>query len=103
MEYTTAITDAFMRCSALPEFHQTRRFIVIPEEREKFMYRKLHSQLLRERIEKEGWKLIFFKNLREFYNKNKKKKSIDPKQILEIARTPVEEREKQATIDSFSK
>jgi len=102
VEYTTAITDAFMRCSAIPESHQTRRFIVIPEEREKFMYRKLDSQLLRERVEKEGWKLIFFKNLREFYNKNKRKKSINPEQILKIARTPVKEREKQATMDSFS-
>jgi len=101
VEYTTAITEAFMRCSAIPESHQTRRFIVIPEEREKFMYRKLRSQLLRERIEKEDWKLIFFKNLREFYNKNKRKNSINEKQILEIARTPVEERKKQASIDSF--
>ncbi len=103
VEYTTAITDAFMRCSAIPESHQVRRLIVIPEEREKFMYRKLYSQLLRERVEKEGWKLIFFKNLREFYNENKRKKAMDPKQILEITRTPVEEREKQASIDSFSR
>ena len=66
------------------------------------MYRKLYSQLLRERVEKEGWKLIFFKNLREFYNKNERKKILNPNQILEIATLPVEEREKQVTIDSFS-
>lgn len=48
VEYTTAITNAFMRCSAIPESHQTRRFILIPEER----------------VEKEGWKLILFKHLR---------------------------------------
>jgi len=100
VEYTTSITDAFMRCSAIPENHNTRRFIVIPEEREKFMYRKLNSQLLKERVEKMGWKLIFFKDLTEFYNKNKKK-AFNPKQFLEIARTPVEERKKQASIDSF--
>lgn len=100
VEYTTSITEAFMRCSAIPENHNTKRFIVIPEEREKFMYRKLNSQLLKERVEKMGWKLIFFKDLTEFYNKNKKK-GINSKQILEIARTPVEERKKQASIDSF--
>lgn len=102
VEHTTAITDAFMRCSEIPESHKTRRFIVIPEEREKFMYRKLNSQLLRERVEKEGWKLIFFKTLREFYNKNERKQTLNPKQILEIATLPVEEREKQVTMDSFS-
>lgn len=66
------------------------------------MYRKLYSQLLRERVEKEGWKLIFFKNLREFYNKSERKHRLNPEQILEIETLPVEEREKQATIDSFS-
>ena len=76
--------------------------IVIPEEREKFMFRKLNSQLLKERVENEGWKLIFFKNLREFYNKNERKRTIDPRDILKIATLPVEEREKQVTIDSFS-
>lgn len=102
VEYTTAITDAFMRCSEIPESHKTSRFIVIPEEREKFMYRKLNSQLLRERVEKEGWKLIFFKTLREFYNKNERRRALNPKQILEIATLAVEEREKQVTIDSFA-
>ncbi|RLI39653.1 hypothetical protein DRO69_14005, partial [Candidatus Bathyarchaeota archaeon] len=102
VEYTTAITDAFMRCSMIPESHHTKRFIVIPEEREAFMYRKLHSELLRERVEKEGWKLIFFRDLREFYSTTKKKLSISPKEIVEIAKTPVEKREKQVTIDSFA-
>jgi hypothetical protein len=101
VEYTTAITDAFMRCSAIPDSHQTRRFIVIPEERENFMYRKLYSQLLRERVEKEGWQLIFFKNLREFYNRTEKKQKLDVEQILDIATLPMEEREKQSTMDSF--
>lgn len=103
VEFTTTITDAFLRCSAIPKSHDASRFIVIPTEREKFMYRKLNSQLLQERVEEEGWKLIFFKNLREFYNKNKRKHSIDPKQILDMSTLPVEEREKQATIDSFPK
>lgn len=103
VEYTTAVTEAFLRCSAIPESHQTRKFIVVPKEREKFLYRKLSSQLLRERVEKEGWKLIFFRTLREFYNWNIRKKSINPNLILEIARTPVEERVKQATIEFFSK
>jgi len=102
VEYTTSITDAFMRCSEIPDSHRAMRFIVIPEEREKFMYRKLNSQLLRERVEKEGWKLIFFKTLREFYNKNERKRTLNPEQILGIATLPVEEREQQATIDIFS-
>lgn len=102
VEYTTAITDAFMRCSMIPESHNTKRFIVIPEEREAFMYRKLHSELLRERVEKESWKLIFFRDLREFYNETKKKLSISPNDMMKIAKTPVEKREKQITIDFFT-
>lgn len=102
VEYTTAITDAFMRCSAIPDSHKSKKFIVIPEEREKIMYRKLNSPLLKERIENENWKLIFFRDLVEVYNRNEKKQKLDAKQILEIATLPVEEREKQATMDKFS-
>jgi 16S rRNA G966 N2-methylase RsmD len=102
VEYSTAITDAFMRCSVIPESHKAQRFIVIPEEREKFMYRKLNSPLLKERMEKEGWRVMFFKDLTEFYNKNEKKHTLDPQQILAIATLPVEEREKQATMDCFT-
>jgi 16S rRNA G966 N2-methylase RsmD len=102
VEYTTVITDAFMRCSAIPKSHKPKKFIVIPEEREKMMYRKLNSPLLKERVESENWKLIFFKDLYEFYNKNEKKQILDAKQFLTIATLPVEEREKQATMDKFS-
>ena len=48
VEYTTAITDAFMRCSAIPESHQTRRFIVIPEEGEIYVQKALLPTTARE-------------------------------------------------------
>jgi DNA modification methylase len=103
VEYSTAITEAFMRCSTIPETHKAKRFIVIPRERERFMYRKLDSPLLKERIETEGWRLIFFTDLVELYNKTEKTKTLDPRQLLHIAKFPIEEREKQTTMDLFSR
>jgi len=101
VEYTTTITEAFMRCSNIPATHATFKFIVVPEEREQFLYRKLNSGLLRDRVKREGWKLIFFRDLRQFYNKNKKKSEIALDNFLQITNIPIEERKRQATIDQF--
>jgi putative DNA methylase len=102
VEYTTLITDAFMRCSNIPEVHNPRRIIVIPKERDQLMFRKLNSNLLRESVEKQGWKLIFFEDLLKLHNETEVNKALSPETILSIMRTPTEQRDKQLTIESFA-
>lgn len=102
VEYTTLITDAFMRCSNIPEAHNTQRIIVIPQERDQLMFRKLNSNLLRESIEKQGWKLVFFEDLRRLHNETVGKKTLPLDIVLSITKTPTEQRNKQLTIESFA-
>lgn len=102
VEYTTAVTEAFIRCSNIPKDHNSKKFIVIPEEREKLLYRKLNSRLLKERVKEEGWRIIFFKNLRKFYNENKRKRKISSDEILTLATIPQEEgRMKQGSLEPY--
>jgi|Deesub1362A_J573_1020465.scaffolds.fasta_scaffold00679_13 hypothetical protein len=102
VEFTTTITEAFVRCSMIPQNHNSNKIIVIPEERERTLYRKLNSELLREKVKKEGWKVIFFNDLKRFYNENKRRRKLSPKEILNIATIPTEEgRTKQTSLDLF--
>ena len=101
VEYTTAITEAFNRCSNIPDEYQTKKFIVIPKERESLLFRKISSELLKERVEKGRWKFIFFDDLQRFYEENKRKKEISSANFETIARAPVEKREKQDTLERF--
>jgi 16S rRNA G966 N2-methylase RsmD len=101
VEYTTLITDAFMRCSNIPEAHHTQRIIVIPQERDQLMFRKLNSNLLRESVEKQDWKLVFFEDLRRLHNETDGKKTLPLDIVLCITKTPTEQRNKQLTIESF--
>jgi len=103
VEYTTAITEAFNRCSNIPEDHQAKRFIIIPEEREALLFRKISSELLKDRVEKEKWRFIFFDDLWRFYEENKRKKQIDLDEFEGISKTPVEKRKKQEALESFIK
>lgn len=88
IENTTAITEAFNRCSNIPEEHEAKKFIVIPEERKSLLYRKINSEMLRDRVEEERWRFIYYSALEEFYNRNKRKKSIHVDKFEEIARIP---------------
>jgi len=101
VEYTTAITEAFNRCSNIPEGHQTKKFIVIPKERESLLFRKISSELLKERVGEGRWSFVFFDDLQRFYEENKRKKEISSDKFETIARTPVEKREKQGTLEKF--
>jgi len=100
VEYTTAITDAFNRCSNIPETHNARRFVIIPEEREELLHHKLQSQLLKERLPKENWKIIFFKDLEALYNSYKDAERIPSEEFQRIAKDPTKKREYQSRLDS---
>jgi 16S rRNA G966 N2-methylase RsmD/ribosomal protein S10 len=74
VENTTAITDAIVRGSNLPAT-PIKRFMVLPEERERLLIRKLQEPMLAERMKSEKWEFIYYKDLTNFYEKHKKTKT----------------------------
>lgn len=73
VENTTAITEAIVRGSNLPP-GPIKRFIVLPEEREKLLHRKLQEPMLAERMKHEAWAFIYYRDLVELFDKSKRGK-----------------------------
>lgn len=100
VENTTGITEAIVRGSNIPTL-TTKRYIVIPEERQSKLYRKIGEPMLREKIEQFHWGFIFYDKLVAFYEQNKKKKEIKVGDFDEVCNVPKLKTEKQPTIDEF--
>lgn len=103
IENTTAITEAIVRGSNIPQMSVTdiKRIIIIPEEREKLLFRKMKDPILNENINKYGWKFLFYKDVERFFEKNERKDKITLKEFEEIFKIPKEEREKQNSLKVF--
>lgn len=86
VENTTGISGAIIRGSNIPENLQPKRFIVIPEEREKLLHRKLQEPILKESIKKVKWDFIRYKDLESLYKKTKKQ--FNPHEIEKISKDP---------------
>ena len=63
VENTTGISEAVIRGSFIPEGLRPKRFIIIPKEREKFLFRKLQAPILAETIRKTKWNFIRYDDL----------------------------------------
>lgn len=87
VENTTAITEAIVRGANLSG-GKVKRFIVLPEEREKLLYRKLQEPMLRERVSMDLWQFIFYRDLSSLFEDAKRKKTLALTDILKIAATP---------------
>ncbi|MHB8277397.1 MAG: DNA methyltransferase [Candidatus Humimicrobiaceae bacterium] len=72
VENTTGITESINRASNIP--YNTYKYIVIPEERENFLNKKINEPMLAEYLKKDIWNLIFYNKLVEFYKEYKNKK-----------------------------
>ncbi len=100
VENTTGITEAIVRGSNIPST-TTKRFIVIPEEREEFFYQKISEPMLKEKVEQYGWKFIFYDNLTTFYEQNKRKKKVKLSEFEKLNSNPKLKIQKQQTIEIF--
>ncbi len=69
VESTTTMTSALMRGSNVDA--RVDKFMVLPEEREGQLRRKLTSPLFKDHFENENWQLIYFDTLRNAYTKQK--------------------------------
>lgn len=100
VENTTAITEAIIRGSNIPH-DNVKRLIVIPEEREGLLYRKMKEPLLNENIIKNNWKFIFYKDIERFFEKNKKTDKIDSSELENLFKFPKEARERQNSLHLY--
>ena len=76
VENSTSITSAIERASCIPEEYDIKRFIVIPEERQKMLERKMNEPMFEEGYKKYKWQTIHYDALKDFYKLHKGKKTI---------------------------
>lgn len=100
VENTTAITEAIVRGSNIPH-NETRRLIVIPEERESLLFRKMKDPMLRENIASNNWKFIFYGEVRAYFEQSKRRKKIELKDFEKLFKLPRETRHIQNSLDLF--
>ena len=82
VENTTGISEAVIRGSNIE--YQVNRYIVIPDEREPLLSRKVQEPATKERIEKDGWKFMRYDDLTSFCDKYEHRKSIPLKEFESI-------------------
>ena len=92
VESTTGISEAIIRGSNIPEQLNPKRFIIIPEARERFLFRKLQEPILAETIKHTKWNFIRFADLEKVVKAARK--TFDPSSLEAVARMP-KDREKQ--------
>lgn len=98
VENTTAITEAITRGSNIGKV--LHRVIILPEEREKLLYRKMIDPMLNENITKFEWKFIFYKDLENFFIKGSKKDT-DIKEFDSLFKTPKEPKINQNSLKAY--
>ncbi len=86
VENTTGISEAMIRGSFIPEMSYLRRFIVIPRERERFLFRKLQAPVLVETMKKTKWNFIRYDDLENVAKAAGK--TFDPIELEAVARMP---------------
>lgn len=87
VENTTAITEAIIRGSNIPQ-DLVKRYIVIPEERESLLSRKIKEPILKENVEKYNWKIISYNELQGLFEASKRKKEKIIKELEKLGRMP---------------
>lgn len=101
VENTTGITEAIVRGSNIPST-ETKRYIVIPEERQDFFYRKISEPMLKEKVEEYSWKFMFYDALRTFYETNKRKKTVNLTEFEKISQKPQTPKKTVETLEHFT-
>jgi DNA modification methylase len=96
VENTTQITEAIVRGSNIP--YAVKRFIIIPDEREKMLKNKFDEPLLKERIENDNWKMITYSDLEKFHERKQK---VDINIFEKMARLPKIKEDMQQPLTKF--
>lgn len=99
VEHTTGITEAIVRGSNID--YKVTKIIVIPDEREKKLARKVNEPFLHERLKEDPWLFIRYDAFLAFYEKNRRKKRIEPKQLFDLHKPPTIDSEIQKILKDF--
>lgn len=97
VENTTSITEAIVRGSSIPT-ESTKKVVVIPREREEFLYKRLQQPIFFERPKRDKWSFMFYEDVEELFS-NKKTKIGDINKIKRIPKPRMENQKK--LIDYF--
>lgn len=100
VENTTAISEAIIRGSNIPH-NNIKRLIIIPEEREGLLFRKMREPILNENITKNNWKFMFYKDLKHFFEKNKSAKQLELDDFEKLFKLPKEAKETQNSLNIY--
>lgn len=84
VENSTSITSAIERASHIPEEYDTKRLIVIPEERQKMLERKMNEPMFEEGYNKYKWQTIHYDALKDFYNLYKSDKMLNKSNLKNL-------------------
>jgi len=88
VENTTGISEAIIRGSNIPESLTPKRYIVIPEEREPFLFRKLQEPILAEAIKKAKWNFIRYADVNRLADSSRR--NFRPSDLEALAKAPKE-------------
>ncbi len=99
VENTTGITEGIVRAGNIP--YSNARFVLIPDERENLLARKVNEPAMKDMIEKEGWRFIRYDDFFSFANGMKKRASVDPTALESISKD-MPKAVRSTTIDEFS-
>ncbi|MFZ3077748.1 MAG: DNA methyltransferase [Candidatus Aenigmatarchaeota archaeon] len=71
VENSTTITSALERGSNLPDRNNTKKLILIPKDRARFLERKVREPMFKETFILDKWQVAFYEGLEEFARKRK--------------------------------
>ncbi len=86
VEHSTGITEAIVRGSNIP--YSTKKFIIIPESRERKLAQKISEPLIKEKLKTDNWSFIRYNDFLSYYEKNKNKKKISVKELEKLNKHP---------------
>jgi len=100
VEETTAITEAIVRGANIPA-DLTRRFLVIPKEREKLLHRKVNEPALRDRVQSDRWQFMFYSDIEAFFHQWQNKPRVSLEAFNRLAKAPFVDSSRQLRLAEF--
>lgn len=99
IESTTSMTEALKRGSNIES--SIPKYLVIPQEREDQLLRKLRSPLFGERFQQDSWKCIFFEVLDQAFQKSRGKVDVAALVAKRVAKTSSRASKNKGQLDMF--
>lgn len=102
VENTTGLWSAIVRGSSITS-PNVKRFMVIPEERQKSFNERLNLPVLQEKIKQEKWRYILYDTLKIYYDSFKRKRTPFETDFEEISKNPELAKKIVESLDHFTK